>query len=94
MFHVIINEFRHRSEPHPVVLFVINKVSKVSFYHAILLLSLAVGPKMESGRELSFDAQELVQGRPELKHEYWAAVADNGVGQTVVSNYNIEEDFY
>ena len=49
---------------------------------------------MEGGKEPLFDAQELAQGKPELGREYGASVAENGVGQTVVSNYSIEDDFY
>ena len=49
---------------------------------------------VEDGREPPFDAQEVAQGKPELGSEYLATVADNRVRQNVMSNYNIENDFY
>ena len=48
---------------------------------------------MKGNRELLFDIQKVAQGKLELGREYWAAIADNEVRQTVVSNYNIKDDF-
>ena len=70
VFYVIISKFRHEQELCPVVLFVINKSYKVSFHYAILPLSLAVGLRVEGGREPPFDAQKVAQGGPELGREY------------------------
>ena len=70
IFRVIISEFCHRQKPRLVVLFIINKGSKVSFYYAVLPLSLAVGLKVEDGRKSQFDAQKVAQGGPELGREY------------------------
>ena len=70
MFCNIISKFHYAQEPHPVVLFVINKGSKVSFYGAVLPLSLAVRLRVEGSREPLFNAQEVVQGGPELGREY------------------------
>ena len=70
VFCVIISVFRHGQESHPVVLFVINKDSKVSFYCTVLLLSLVVGLRVKGSREPPFDAQKVVQGGLELGHEY------------------------
>ena len=70
VFCVILSKFRHRQKPCPVVLFVINEDSKVSFYCAILLLSLALGLRVKDGRESMFDAQEVAQEGPELKYKY------------------------
>ena len=74
-------------------MFTINKASKVIFYHTVLPLSLAVGLRLEGGREPPFDTQKVAQGGPELGREYWASVADNRLGETLVSNYNIEDNF-
>ena len=79
IFFVIISELRHGQEPRPVVLFVVNKGSKVNFYHADLPLSLAVGLEMESSQKHSFDAQEVVQRGLELRRKYYATAADNKV---------------
>ena len=49
---------------------------------------------VEGGKEPLFDAQEVAQRRLELGYEYWATVADNGVRQTVVSDYGVGNDFY
>ena len=65
----------------------------MSFHHTILLLSLAIGLRVQGGKKLLFDAQKVVQGELELGYEYWSAVADNRVEQTVVSNLNIKDDF-
>ena len=65
----------------------------MSFHRAVLPFSLAIALRVEGIRELLFDAQEVAQGGPKLEREYWAAVANNGVGQTVMSNYNIEDNF-
>ena len=46
-------------EPCLVVFFVINKGSKVNFYYAILLLSLAVILRVEDSKKSSFDAPKL-----------------------------------
>ena len=70
MFCVIISKFCHRYEFCLVTLFVINEGSKVSFHHTILLLSLAVGLRVESGRKPPFVTQEIAQCRPELGREY------------------------
>ena len=42
-----------------MVLFVINKSSKVSFNSTVLPLSLAVGLRLEGGREPPFDAEKV-----------------------------------
>ena len=74
-------------------MFVINENSKISFHDPLLLLSLAVSLRLESGGEPPFDTQKVAQGGAKLRRKYWAAVADNRVGQTVMSNYNIEDNF-
>ena len=56
-------------------------------------LSLAVSLRVKDGEEPLFDAQKVVQRRLKLGHKYLAAVANNGVEQTVVLNYNIEDNF-
>ena len=53
-----------------MVLFVINKDSKISFHRAILPLSPAIGLRVEGGKEPPFDALEVVQGELKLRHEY------------------------
>ena len=57
-------------------------------------LVLAFGLTVEGNRELLLDAQKVVRRGLELEYEYLAAIAENRVRQTVVSNYNIEDDFY
>ena len=93
MFCIIISEFCYKEEPRQVIFFIINKSSKVSSYCAILPLSLAVDLRVEDGREPPFDAQKVAQGRPKLNCEYWATVAVNKVGQTIVLNYKIKNYF-
>ena len=70
IFCIIISKFCHWQKPRPVVLFVINKGSKISFYHAILLLHLAVSLRVEDGRESLFNAQKVAQRRPKCRHKY------------------------
>ena len=79
--------------PYPVILFIINNSSKISFYHTILLFGLAIGLKVEDSKEPLFDTQKVVQKWLELGHEYWATVNNNRVMQTMVLNYNIEDNF-
>ena len=47
--------------PYPVILFIINNSSKISFYHTILLFGLAIGLKVEDSKEPLFDTQKVVQ---------------------------------
>ena len=70
MVCVIISDLCYGQEPCSVVPFVINKSSKVNFYYAILLLSLAVGLRVKGGRMLLFYVQEVVQVRLKLEREY------------------------
>ena len=56
MFCVIISEFCYRYEPRAVLLFVINKDFKVSFYCAVLPLNLTVSLRIEGCKEPLFDA--------------------------------------
>ena len=70
VFCVIINKFCHGSQPCLIVLFVINEGFKVSFYYAVLPLSLAVNLRIEDSREPPFNAQEVVQRGRELRCEY------------------------
>ena len=51
-------------------MFVVSKGSKVNFYCVIMLLCLAVGLRLESGREIPFDTQEVALGGSELEREY------------------------
>ena len=69
-FRIIISKLHHRQEPRPVVLFVINQSSKVSFHYAVLPLNLAIGLRVEGGREPPFDAQEIAQRGSKLGSEY------------------------
>ena len=58
---VVISELGHWQEPCPIVLFEIDKSSKVGLYGAILLFCLAVGLRVEGGRELSLDSEEITE---------------------------------
>ena len=65
-----ISKFRYKQELCPVVLFVMNKNSKVSLYYTILLLNLAIDLRVKGSREPLFNAYEVAQGEPELRSEY------------------------
>ena len=56
IFCIIISEFRCGQEVCLVVLFVINESSKISFYHSVFLLILAIGLRVENSREFWFNA--------------------------------------
>ena len=70
IFRVIKSKFRYRQELCLVILFVINKSSKISFYYAVLPHSLAFGLRIESNKEPPFDAQEIAQRELKLGREY------------------------
>ena len=53
---IIISKFYHGQKPRLVVLFIINEDSKISFYCAVLPLSLAIGLRVKGSRKPPFDA--------------------------------------
>ena len=63
------------------------------FYHTVLSLSLAVSPRIASGKEPSFNVRIIAKERSKHGYEYLATVADNVVRQTIMSNYKIEDNF-
>lgn len=54
-FSVVINNFSNSEEFNPIILFVIDENSKVSFYYTILPLSLAINLKIKSGKKSLLD---------------------------------------
>ena len=66
---VVICKLRYWKEPGAIILFSIHKHSKVCFHCTVLLFGLAVNFWMEGGGELSFNAKEVTEQRPELGSE-------------------------
>ena len=58
--YVIINKFFYRYEFCLIVLFIINKDFEISFYYAVLLLSLVISLKVKNSRRFLLNAQEIV----------------------------------
>ena len=66
----IISKFRHRYNFYLVVLFVINKSSKVSFYYSIGVLSPAISLRLKRSKKLLFDTQKVEKRESELRYIY------------------------
>ena len=93
VFRVIIRKLGHRQEPGPIVLLEINKNLKVRFHCTILTFGLAVSLRVKRGGKPSFDTEEVAEQWPEFWDEQWASIGHNWVGQAVVPNYHVENDF-
>ena len=49
IFGIIVSKLYHKKKLCPIILFEIDKSSKLAFYYTVLLLSLAIYLKIESG---------------------------------------------
>ena len=58
IFGIIISKFRHKKKPCLVILFEIDKSSKISFYYTILLFNLIVCLWIKGGGKSLLDAKE------------------------------------
>ena len=59
IFGIIISKFRYKKKPCPVILFEIDKGSKVGFHCTILLFGLTVCLWVEGGEESPLNAKKI-----------------------------------
>ena len=59
IFGIIISEFCHKKKPYPVILFKIEKNSKVGFIYIILPFNLTIYLWIEDNRKSLLDAKEI-----------------------------------
>lgn len=60
IFYTIIYKFDYNQEFNLVISLLINKYTKISFYYAILPLSLAVCLRVKSSEEFLLNVKEIV----------------------------------
>ena len=58
IFGIIISELYYKKKPCLIILLKVNKCSKITFYHIILLLSLAVCLQVKDSEESLFNTKE------------------------------------
>lgn len=61
IFSIVIKKLSYWQELCLVILFKIDKNSKINFYYIILLFDLAVNLKIKSGEELLFDDKKIAK---------------------------------
>ena len=61
IFCIIIGKLSYGKEPSLIILLIINKKTKLGFYHIVLLLGLTVNLKIKDGRESLLDSQEIIE---------------------------------
>lgn len=66
---IVISKLGHKPESSSIVLFKINKCSKIWLYDAIFLLCLTVGLKIKGDEEFLFNAEEITEQKPEFQSE-------------------------
>ena len=59
ILNIIIGKFCHKKKPCPIILFKIDKSSKVDFYHTILPSGLIIYLWVKRDGESSFDTKEI-----------------------------------
>ena len=59
IFHISVSKFSFKKESGLIVLFIINKSSKIGLYHIVLLFCLAISLRMESSRESSLNFKKI-----------------------------------
>ena len=47
VFHIVIGEFRHRQQPSPVVLLIVDEGPEIGLHRAVPFLCLAICPMVE-----------------------------------------------
>lgn len=62
VFGIIINKFSHWKESSLVVLFKINKNTKIRLYDTILILGFAISSGVKHSRKSAFDHKEIIEG--------------------------------
>ena len=93
IFGVIVRKLGHRQESYPVILFEVDKSSKVFLYRAVLSFCLPVCLSVKRGGESSLDTKEVAERGPELGRKNRSAVTDNGVWEAVMSHHYINNYF-
>ena len=58
---VIVRKLGHRQESCPVILFEVDKGSKVCHHRAVLLFGLTVRLRMERGGKSPFNSEEVIK---------------------------------
>ena len=61
IFGIVVGKFCYKKKLNPIILFKIDKNSKIGFHCTILLFGLTVRLWIEGGEESSFNAKEKAQ---------------------------------
>lgn len=61
VFYIIVSKFGHRKKLGQIILFVINKNSKIDLHCTILSLGLAISLKIKSSRKLLLDPKKVAE---------------------------------
>lgn len=69
IFGIVIRKLSYWQLPCPIILFEINKGSKLGLHYTILPLVLTVSLRIDDSIEALLDAEEIAEGRPELQGE-------------------------
>ena len=59
----------------------------------MLTFGLAVCLRMKGSWESSFDAKEVDERWPEFRDEQWAFIRHDWIGEAMVLNYHVQDDF-
>jgi len=86
-----VGEFRQGKEFGPVILLIDAEGSEVLFYGLVLPLGLAVGLRVEGGRESLVDAHVGADSTPESAGELRSTVGDEIVWYAVVADHVLEK---
>ena len=93
IFGVVVQKLGHRQESCPVILFEVDKDSKVCLHRAVLLFRLPVCLRVKRDGELSLNTKEVAKREPELGRKNHSAVTDDGVQEAVISHHYVDNYF-
>ncbi len=60
IFCIIVSKFSYKNGSGPIILFVIDKSSKIGLYCIVLPFCLAISLRVEPGEELLLDLKEVI----------------------------------
>ena len=84
---IVVRKLGHWQKSYLVILFKVDKGSKICLYCTVLAFGLTVYLRVERGRKFLFNSEEVTKRRPKLQNEKWISIRHNWVKQAVVSNY-------
>lgn len=93
VFSIMIGKLSHWQQTSLVVLFIVDKSLKISFYCTILAICLAISLRVEGNRESLLNTQKVTEQLPKAQCKNLASVNDDFVKQIMVPHYHINKDF-